>query len=160
MYRVVPETCWKPVRNPPETCQNPFFGFWQVSSRFPVGFRWIENPSLTDHTVTLIITVKVWLKKVFIKIHQKCPREFTQKCQRKFTQKEDFSWTIHKNSQKMSTRIHQKCPRRFTSFVLKNSPFLFTKIRPSTRSLPSKSKAHHIFPNCRLFRQAYQIFTQ
>ena len=34
----------KPAGNLPETCQN-LFCFWQVSGRFPAGFRSIDNPS-------------------------------------------------------------------------------------------------------------------
>ena len=40
----LPETCRKPAGNLPETCQN-LFCFWQVSGRFPAGFRSIDNPS-------------------------------------------------------------------------------------------------------------------
>ena len=49
-YRVVmdfwipPETCRKPAGNLPETFVNWFLaGFWQVSGRFPAGFRQVSD---------------------------------------------------------------------------------------------------------------------
>jgi hypothetical protein len=76
---------------------------------------------LLGNNVILIITIK----KVSVKIHQKCPQ--------KFTQKDEFSWT--------------KSPREFTYFVHENSPFMSTRSLPPQKTKPLNPHPKYLLVN-------------